>query len=327
MKQERWMRRGTIFLCAFLLVPALSYAQEYPARPINLVVASQTGSTLDIAIRALASKAEKFLGQPFIISAKAAGGGTVPLTELMKQKPDGYSLAMTTTTPLAFAPIFRRVPYTLEDFSLITSFARGTAMLVVRADSSWNTLKEFVEYARRNPGKIKYGSSGANTTKHMAMEVIGKQEGIKWVHVPYEGDPPGVVDLLGGHIHAMSDGATVFPHVQNGSFRLLAFYSSERSKKFTDVPTLMELGYNYRDDAIFLVAAPKGVPPAVIEKLDNAFRRGMEDPELIQVLEKLELKASYGSSHDTKRLLEDARSIYTKMGVDFKITREGEGIK
>jgi tripartite-type tricarboxylate transporter receptor subunit TctC len=323
MKRARWMRRGAMFLCAFFLVPALSFAQQYPARPVTIVVASQTGSGLDISIRALASKSEKFLGQPFVISAKAAGGGTVALIEMMKQRADGYNLIMTSTTPLTFAPNFRKMPYTLEDYTYIASFARGRGpCLLVRTDSGWNTFKDFIEYARKNPGKIKYGTSGVNTTKHIGMEFIAKKEGIKWVHVPLEGDTAGITNLLGGHIQATPNGSPAYPHVQNGSFRILAFFGSEQHERFPDVPNLIQLGYNFKDDALFVIAAPKGVPPAVVEKLENTFRRGMENPEVKQVLEKLDLKVNFANSRETKGLLEEARAMNAKMAADLNIIPE-----
>jgi tripartite-type tricarboxylate transporter receptor subunit TctC len=323
MKKERWMRRGVMFLSAFFLVPALTYAQQYPVRPINVVVASQTGSGLDLSMRALASKAEKFIGQPFIIEAKAAGGGTVALIEGMKQKPDGYTLLMTSTTPLTFATNFRKMPYTIDDYTYIAAFARGRGpCLLVRTDSGWNTLKDLVEYARKNPGKIKYGTSGVNTTKHIGMEVIAKQEGIKWVHVPLEGDTSGISNLLGGHIQASPNSSPAFPHVDNGSFRILAFMGSARHERYPNVPTLIELGYKFADDALFTIAAPKGVPPAIVEKLTDAFRKGWEDPEVRQVLNKMDLKVAFSNSSETKKLLEESRAMNTKMAADLNILPE-----
>jgi len=142
-----------------------------------------------------------------------------------------------------------------------------------------------------------------------------------------EGDTAGITNLLGGHIQASPNGSPAFPHVQNGSFRILAFFGSDRHERFPNVPTLLELGYPFKDDALFVIAAPKGVPPAIVEKLETAFRRGWEDPEVKQVLEKLDLKVMFANSRETKGLLEEARAMNAKMAADLNIIPEEAGKK
>jgi tripartite-type tricarboxylate transporter receptor subunit TctC len=203
-------------------------------------------------------------------------------------------------------------------------FGAPPSGLVVRADSPWKTLKEFVEYAKKNPGKVTYSSMGIGSPMHLAMEFIAKQEGIEWTHVPYPGSGPAFIALLGGHVTAQSGSSESFPHVREGTIRLLATHHEKRWKSFPDVPTFRELGYDFINESVFMFAAPKGTPPPVVKKLDEAFRKGMEDPEFIKTMEKLEIEISYRNSEDLKKYLEEAYVRLGKMIRELKLPKEPE---
>lgn len=308
-----WKIRKMIFLFGFILflIPTLSLAQQYPTRPISYLVNRAPGGTQDLASRALTKAAEKFLGQPFIISNNGGGGGSVGMGILTKERPDGYRLAGHSTTALISIPQMRKVPYKLEDFVPIVRFGVPQNGICVKSDSPWKTLKEFMEYAKKNPEKATYSTGGAGTSYHLAMEYIAQHDGIKWTHIPFPGSMPALTALLGGHVPIQSGSTEFIPYVKAGSLRLLAVQGEERMKKFPDVPTMKELGYDYVSDVIFMVSAPKGIPPLILKKLEEAFRRATQNPEFIQIMDKIDIDISYRDSAQTKKFLEEA---YPRLG-------------
>ena len=285
----------------------------YPSKMIDLLIGYAPGATGDLTERMLASKAEKILGQPFIITNNGGGAGGVAVTLTSKKAADGYSLLGTGSTALVRVSQFTTVPYKWDDVTPIMHFAAPVlTSLVVKSDSPWKTLKELVDYARKNPGKVSYSTLGVGSPMHMAMEYIAKQEGgIKWVHVPYQGTMPAFMALLGGHVSVQLGSGECVPYVKDGTLRLLANVGERRVKTFPDVPTLKELGYDYFNETVFLFAAPKGTPQPIIDKLDATFRQAMADPEFIALVTKLEFEPVYRNSADTRKYLQDA---YVRIG-------------
>ena len=297
MKRKHGCLWGWVFLAVALtiILPNDVLAQDYPTKPINLVVTFPPGGVLDATVRMLAARAEKVLGQPVVIANVGGGGGSVALGSSAKEKPDGYHIVACVTTGLIRIPQMRPVPYKLEDFVPILHFAQPQTAIFVKSDSPYKTLKDLVEYARQNPGKVNYTTSGVGSPMHMIMEFIARQEKIQWTHVPYPGGGPALSAVLGGHVTAMSD-SDGFPNAKEGSFRILASHGEKRLKGFPDVPTVKELGYDIFNEATFLLVAPKGTPEPIINKLDAAFHKAMEDPELPAFLDKIEIQVSYRNS-------------------------------
>jgi tripartite-type tricarboxylate transporter receptor subunit TctC len=322
MKRNRWkiiLLSGIVFF-----IPLFSFGQPYPTKPVNILVGFAPGGTMDISTRILASKAEKFVGQPFLISNNGGGGGSVALGIVAKEKPDGYYLAGCTSTGLIRIPQFRTVPYKLDDFVSIMHFGAPQTGLVVKADSPFKSLKDLVEYAKKNPGKVTYSSTGVGSPMHLAMEYVGKQEGIQWTHVPYPGSTPALTALLGGHVTAQSGSTEWIPQIKAGAVRLLGTHGEKRMKLFPDVPTFRELGYDFINETVFMVATPKGTPSPIVKKLEEAFHKAMEDPEFIQTMEKMEIEVTYRNSEDTKKYLEEAYARLGKMILELKIPKEPE---
>jgi tripartite-type tricarboxylate transporter receptor subunit TctC len=325
MESSKARKKGMVlFVCAFfaLLLPNLSFGQEYPTKPVTMIVPFPAGGVLDVSSRILANRAEKALGQPFIVNNVAGGGGSVAVGVAAKEKPDGYHIVSCVTTQLIRIPQLRAVPYTMQDFTPILHFGQPQTGTFVKGDAPWKTFKELVEYARQNPGKVTYSTSGVGSPMHMVMEFIGKQEKIQWTHVPYPGGAPALAAVLGGHVTAMSD-AEGFPSAAEGSLRLLASHGEkQRTKGFPNVPTVRELGYDIFNEATFLVVTQKGTPQPIIKKLDDAFKKAMADPEFVQTLEKIEIKPAYRNSEDTKKYLEELYPKIGKMIKDFNIPVE-----
>lgn len=326
MKIKGWTL-GKWMLCFGLVVaftPVLSSAQQYPTKPINMLVTFAPGGTLDSSVRLISLKAEKFLGQPFVITNNGGGAGSVALGIVKTQKADGYNITACTSTGLIRLPQFRTLPYSHEDFVPIMHFAGVQTGVVVKSDSPYKTFKDLIEFARKNPGKVTYATSGVGTPMHLAMEFVGRQEKIQWTHVPYPGGAPGVSAVLGGHVTAQSDSTEWLPHVKEGSLRLLVSHGEARMKSFPNVPTLRDLGYDFINETVFMFAAPKGTPPAVVQKLDESFHKAMQDPEFVDLITKMEFILSYRNSADTNRYLVDNYGRLGKMIQDFKIPKEGE---
>jgi tripartite-type tricarboxylate transporter receptor subunit TctC len=311
-------------LCGLLLVllPITAFAQDYPTKPISLVVTFAPGGTLDTSARILASKAEKFLGQPVIVSNVGGGGGSVALGQMKSKAPDGYTITCCTSTGLIRIPQLRSVPYGLEDFVPVMHFAAVQSGVVVRSDSPFKTFKDLVEYARKNPGKVTYATSGAGSPMHMAMEFVATKEGIQWTHVPQTGGAPGLAAVLGGHVTAMSDSTEWLPHVKEGSLRLLATQGERRMKSFPNVPTFRDLGYDFINETVFMIAAPKGTPEPIIKKLDQAFKKAMDDPQFVQTINNLEFDVAYRNSADTKAYLDDAYNRFGELLKKLGIKKE-----
>ena len=326
MKNRVGLRGIILLVCCLLLFSAMtpSFAQEYPTKPINLLVANTPAGSVNVSLRILAGHVEKRIGQPFVISNNNGGGGSVAFGIAAKQKPDGYNLVAGASTPLVRIPQLRQVPYKYEDFIPILHYGTMESGLFVRADAPWKTLKEFVEYAKKNPGKVTYGVSGTGTPQHLAMEFISKQEGgIQWILVPMPGEDNSI-PLLGGHVTAASIGSVYTHHVTAGSLRMLATHGERRMKTFPDVPTFRECGYDFINETVMVVAAPKGIPLPIIQKLDDAFHRAMDDAEFVKYMGTAGNVVSYRNYGDTKKYLDDAYIRLGKMIKELKIPMESE---
>jgi tripartite-type tricarboxylate transporter receptor subunit TctC len=311
------------FLLSITLASPLWSQQPFPTKPINLVIGYAPGGVVDISERFLAAKAEKFLGHPFIVSNNGGGGSSVAF-ELTARKPaDGYNIVGGASTGLVRIPQFREVPYQLDDFIPIMHFATPVLTpVVVKSTSPWKSFKELVDYAKKNPGKLTYSTTGVGSPMHLAMEYVAKQEGIVWTHVPYPGAMPAFTALLGGHVSFQVGAGESVPFIKDGSVRLLANLSERRVKNWPDTPTLIELGYDIFNESVFLYAAPKGTPKPTIDKLEDAFHQAMADPDFTTVLARVEFEPSYRNSAETRKYLEDAYARIGRMIRELKIPKE-----
>jgi tripartite-type tricarboxylate transporter receptor subunit TctC len=321
------LKRSTIMTALVLgllcvLVPVLSFAQDFPTKPVNVIVTFAPGGTLDTATRILATKAERFLGQPVIVSNVGGGGGSVALAQVATKKPDGYEITSCTSTGLIRIPQLRAVPYGPDDFIPVMHYAAVESGVVVKSDSPYKTFKDLVEFAKKNPGKVTYATSGAGSPMHMAMEFVAMKEGLKWTHVPQTGGAPGLAAVLGGHVTAMSDSTEWLPHVKEGSLRLLATHGEKKMKSFPNVPTFRDLGYDFINETVFMIAAPKGTPAPVVNKLDDSFHKAMDDPKFIETIANIEFAVSYRNSADTKKYLDDASARFAEMIKKMGIQKE-----
>jgi tripartite-type tricarboxylate transporter receptor subunit TctC len=311
--------------CAAIAVAfaTLGFAQNFPARPVTLIVPWPAGGTTDVGMRALATATEKHLGQPIVVENRSGGSGTLgPGQMAATAKPDGYTIAQIPITVFRFPFMTKTTFDPATDFTYIIGVSGYTFGVVVRDDAPWKTFQELAADAKANPGKINYGTPGAGTSLHITMEQIAKRQDIKWTHVPFKGNAEAMNALLGGHIHAVADSSGWAPLVNAGRFRLLVTWGAARTKNWPDVPTLREIGIDMVSNSPFGIAGPKGMDPAVVKVLHDAFKKGLEEPSYAAAMAKLDQELFYLSSEDYRRFalqqIEEARRFVAELGLGPK---------
>ena len=314
--------KTTAAAAATVAFPGIVQAQSFPSRPIKLICPWPAGGSTDIVMRAFAESAGKALGGQMIVENRPGAGGTLGAVELVNAKPDGYTLSQ---LPLGIfrLPHMQKVQFDpLKDLTYVACLTGYTFGMVVRADSPIKTMQEFVDYAKANPGKLSYGSTGAGTTPHLVVEQFARRANIKLQHIPFKGNADGMQAVLGGHVMAHSDATGWGPHVDAGRCRLLATYGSKRTKRWADVPTLLELGYQTVSDSPFGIGAPAGMDPALTKQLQDAFSKSLQDPAVIAVLDKYDQPVIYlDSAAYTKfarETFESERETITSLGLQAK---------
>ncbi len=278
---------------ATLALPSLGLAQAFPARPVRYICPWPAGGSTDAVIRAIAESAGKTLGQQVIVENKPGAGGMLGANELVSAKPDGYTLSQLPHGVFRIPHMQKTSFDTLSDFTWIACLTGYTFGLVVPADGPVKSIADLVAYAKANPGKFNYGSTGTGTSPHLAVEEFAQRAGIKLNHIPFKGNADNMQAILGGHTMAASDATGWAPHVASGKLKLIATYGSKRTKRWPDVPTLDELGYKTVSDSPFGVCGPKGMDPAITRQLQDAFRKTLEDPAVLAMFDKFDQTVIY----------------------------------
>jgi len=303
MKTRFW---GVVLsICLIGGIPALALG-EYPEREINIYCGSSAGGVTDLGIRLLAETVSKAFGQPVVVSNKPGASHTLCANLVANAKPDGYTLGALAGSAFTQVPNMRKVPYdTKKDFSWVASYTDYTSGLVVRNDAPWKTLEEFLDYSKKNPGKMIYGSDGFGLGTHILMEYLAvKKGGIDWKHVPIPGGPKLAAALLGGHIQAWSAAGTHVKFIKEGKIRLLVSFNSTRLKYSPDVPTLTEAGYQLELGTPLVIIGPKDLPAPVVKKLEGAFLTAMKEPSYLQFLDRVDFVQLFRGSEDLAKAIE-----------------------
>jgi tripartite-type tricarboxylate transporter receptor subunit TctC len=292
------MRRFLLLLAPVLLAAPALAQDAYPSRPITMIVPFPPGGVADLTGRPTAFAMEKFLKQRIIVENKAGAGGAVGMTAAANSKPDGYTVLMALSSisiiPPAERLFDRKPPYEMNQLAPIALISADPTVLVVRSDAPWKTVKDFVDDAKKRPGKINYSSSGIYGTLHMAMEIFASAAGIELFHVPYSGGGPAVSGLLGGQVDALASGpSAVIGQIKGGKLRALASWGDKRLASLPDVPTFKELGYNAEFYIWSGLFAPAGTPAPVLQALRNAARLAVEDADFRNTMAKIETPISY----------------------------------
>ncbi|HSJ40053.1 MAG TPA: tripartite tricarboxylate transporter substrate binding protein [Xanthobacteraceae bacterium] len=314
----------TVLAAGFALAASAgAQAQNFPVRPVTLIVPWPAGGTTDVGMRALATAAEKHLGQPIVVENRPGGSGTLgPGQMAATAKPDGYTIAQIPITVFRFPFMTKTTFDPATDFIYIIGVTGYTFGVVVRDDAPWKTFPDLTADAKANPGKINYGTPGAGTSLHITMEQIARQQGIKWTHVPFKGNAESMNALLGGHIHVVADSSGWAQLVNAGRFRLLVTWGVERTKNWPDVPTLREIGIDMVSNSPFGIAGPKGMDPKIVRVLHDAFKKGLEEPSYAAAVANLDQELFYLSSEDYQKFamqqIEEARRFIAELGLGPK---------
>ncbi len=296
---------------------------DFPTRPVTLIVPFAAGSTTDIFLRVLAETTSKYLGQPVICENKPGGAGTVgPATMAATAKPDGYTIAPMLVTMFRYPHLMKVSFDPLKDFTYILNVSAYTFGVVVKASAPWKTFNELVAYAKANPGKVTYSTPGTGGTTHITMEIFGLKHGIKWIHVPMKGSGESIPALLGGHVTCSADSTLWGSLVDSGDLRLLVTWGDKRTKHWPNVPTLKELGYGVVSNSPWGLAGPKGMDPKVVKILHDAFKKGMEDPAFLKILDKFDMEPFYKNTADyvkfVHELAKEEKESMDKLGLTKK---------
>ena len=272
---------------AFSLWAFSVLAQDYPSRPVRIVIPLSPGGTTDVPGRIIAQKLSGTLGQQFFVENRAGAGGTIGTDYVAKSKPDGYTLLLT-ASPFVIAPhVYKTMPYdTLADFAPVVRIATGPYVLVVHPSLGVNSVKELIAAAKREPGKIDFASSGNGGAQHLVTELFMYMAGIKLNHVPYKGSGPAQQDLMSGIIKVSFVGTPIaIPHMKSGRLKALGVSTSKRSPEIPEVPTIAEAGVPGYEAIVWIgLLAPVGTPRDIVAKLNDEIAKLVRADEVKKLI-------------------------------------------
>ncbi len=282
------MKKFGILLVALCAAASATHAQTWPARPVKMVVSFPAGTTPDTVARVIAPRMQEALGQPVVVENRAGAGGNVAADAVAKSPADGYTLLVSTNAAVATNKVlFDKMPYDPErDLATISLLATAPQALVTHVSVPVKNFKEFLDYARRNPGRMSYGTTGSGSAAHLTMELLKADAKLFIVHIPYRGFPQAVTDTLAGNIHTMfAIIPGVLPHIKAGKLTPLAVTALKRSDLLPNVPSVKELGYPQLESLAWIgLLAPANTPPAVIERLHAEARKALTLPDSKKIL-------------------------------------------
>ncbi len=307
-----------VLLIALALPPFVGRtgAADYPTREIEMIVSFPAGGPADTSARILAPKLSAILGQPIAVVNKPGGGGSLGADYVAKAKPDGYTIYNSTNSALTISPtILKDIPYKVSDFTPIGAYAADLGVITVRAGGPAKTLDEFVEYAKKNPGKLNYGSAGLGTVSFFSMELFKLAYGLDMVHVPFQGTGPVKNAIMGGHVNVATSGfGSLAPLIRSGDLIPLVTTSPKRVPAFPNVPTMAEKGFPDASLNIWMgVYVPAKTPKPVVDVLTKAFNQAAKDPVVIGALEKAGMQIYYHTPAETLKLLDTEAAAVAKV--------------
>jgi tripartite-type tricarboxylate transporter receptor subunit TctC len=303
------MTRRSIAVAVFLLgLPILSLAQAYPDKPVRIIVPFAAGGVADMLPRIVGEKLTQKWGQPVVVENKTGAAGNIGMAEGARAAPDGYTLLLAPAGNLTVNPkLFPNLPFdTYRDLTPVTLLAQSPNVLVVHPSVPAKTFREFMAYAKANPGKLNFASPGEGSGAHLAGEFLNAEGDIKTVHVPYKGIAPAVNDLLGGQVQMMFAGiSTVIQHVRAGRLVALAVASPKRSPQLPGVPTVAESGFPGFDvTSWYGIVVRAGTPEAIVQKVQRDMAEALKSPDVVSRLEGLGLEAVGNTPAEFKTRIE-----------------------
>ena len=312
---------ATLVLMLALGTPAAAQP-AYPARPIEVIIPFPPGGPADTAARIIQPKLSAALGVPLVLVNKSGGGGALAADYVSKSKPDGYTVFAATNAPVTIVAATQPdISYRPTDFAAIGTSMTDVSVFVGKAGSPWKTLEEFVEYVRKNPGKLSYGSAGLGTVSFFAFELFKHAYGLDITHVPFQGGGPVKNAIMGGHVTIASSGLNSFaPLMKSGDLIALATSAPKRVPAFPDVPTLAEKGFPDASLNIWMALfVPAKTPQGVVDALAHALEQTMKEPSVVTAVEKAGMVVDYRGPSATAKLVETeyeaVKKVATRLGI------------
>ena len=320
---SRCLPRLVAAALSLIVLTAGPCAAQYPERPIRLILPFPAGGAVDHVARLVTARMAEDLGRPFVIENKAGAGGVIATDATAKAAPDGYTLMLTTPNHTINAALNAKLPFDTEkDLLPVSIVAEVPELLVSHPAAPFESFSGFVDYAKKNPGKLNYSSAGNGTLPHVTMELLLRRTGIAVAHIPYRGAAPAMTDLLAGQVQLKMDTyATANQHVAQGKLRALAFASRERSALMPNVPTVAEMGLIGYEGILWIgIVAPAATPKAVIEKLAAATQRAVRTPELAERLKRDGVEPVGGTPEAFAALIAKEIVQWRELAASAKIT-------
>ncbi|MFN4351374.1 MAG: Bug family tripartite tricarboxylate transporter substrate binding protein [Hylemonella sp.] len=300
-------------------------AQTWPAKPVRLVVPFPAGGATDILSRALSQELAKKLGQSIVVDNKPGAGGTIGALAAAQAPADGYTLLLTTSSTHSIGPAINpRMPYNAEsDFTPIVYVASSPQVILVPMSSPAKTLREFIEHARKNPGRLNYASSGNGTISNLSTENFKAQSGTFLVHIPYRGTGLSIADLISGKVDVLFDSVVSgMPHVRDGKLRALAVTSPKRSTLAPELPAVSELLPGFESVTWFGVYGPRGLPPEIVTRVNQAVNAALAEPELKERFARLGAETTGGTPQAFAAVVKAESAKWKKVITERKITAD-----
>ena len=266
-------------------LPALSrvsWAETWPARPVHWIISFPPGGANDIVARIIGQHLSDDLGQQFVIENRPGAGGNIGMQSALSSAPDGYTIAFVGPNNAISATLYAKLPFDfIRDSVPVAGMLRLMNVMAVHPSFPAKTLPEFIAYAKANPGKVNFASAGIGTSPHMSGELLKSMAGINIVHVPYRGAAPALTDVLAGQVPVLFDNLpSTLPHIRDGGLRALGVTATKRAPTLPDVPTMAETLPGYEASVWYGIAAPKGTPPEIVDKLNHAVNATLADPKV-----------------------------------------------
>jgi tripartite-type tricarboxylate transporter receptor subunit TctC len=313
-----------VALCASLVAIDHVPAADYPTRELEFVVSFPAGGPADSGARVIAPVMSSILKQPIVVVNKAGGGGALGADYAAKARPDGHTVYVSTNSVLTVSPHLKQLPYKPSDFTPIGAFAVDLGVITVRGNSPAKTLEEFVEYAKKNPGKLNYGSAGYGTVSFFTMELFKLVYGLDLVHVPFQGTGPVKNAIMGGHVTIATSGfGSLSPLIRSGDLVALVTTAPKRVADFPNVPTMAEKGFPDASLNIWMgLYVPVKTPKPVVDTLVKALAQAVKEPAVSSGLEKAGMHLEYRDPAATLKLLETETATVGKVVEKLKLPKE-----
>ena len=318
-------RRQFVTLFSMILLHSYSFAQNFPQKPIQIIVPVSAGGGTDVMARSVGQKVGELLGQPLIVENKTGGGGNIGTEFVAKAKADGYTLLFSPSTIATNVAVYKKLPYDLlKDFQTVALVGQTDVALVINPSLKATNVKEFIEMSRRKGGTLNYGSAGTGSSQHLTAEYFNQIAGTSSNHIPYKGQSQAMNDLVGGQLDYMfSPLQNALPFIKQGRIKVLAVLAKQRHRELPQIPTLIELGYSGSDVSNwFALYAPATTPPSIIKTLHEAFTQVLKQPDMALKLENLGFDIVEASQQQATDFMRSELGRWTRVATQAGIKAE-----